>query len=136
MKSISAILDTHGLRDTQSRRLVLKVLMQSKKPLSQKDIHACLAKEDRVVNLVTVYRILEKFRDVGLIHHSAGGVVFCSLEQADGHHVLLSCEECGVIEEYCDEELCKHEDRIAKRAGFFPTSHVSELIGRCASCHF
>lgn len=136
MQDIPAIIKSIGLRDTQSRRLVLKVLMKAKKPLTHKDIFSAIQKSDATVNLVTIYRMLETFEKVGLVHKhlSSGGVVVCSMPEQKGHHVLLSCDDCGKVEECCDSHLCAHEDRIAKKAGFVPKSHLSEVIGICSSC--
>ncbi len=133
---IPALLKRHGLRDTQSRRLVLKVLMGTKKPLTHREIHARVRKSHATVNLVTIYRMLETFEELGLIHRHlrSGGVFLCSLPEEEGHHVLLSCDDCGRVEECCDTTLCKYEDLIARRAGFAPKSHRSEVVGLCSSC--
>lgn len=134
---IPTLLKHFGLKDTQSRRLVLSVLIKSKKPLTQKDIAAQIEQSGGATNLVTVYRILEKFESLGLIHKhlSSGGFILCSKPEEKGHHVMLSCEDCGIVEEHSDAHLCKHEDRIAKNAGFVPKTHLSEVIGICSSCN-
>ena len=131
-----SILKKCSLRDTQPRRLVLKALMAMQKPVSHKEIHEWIQKQDAAVSLVTVYRILEAFEEIGVIHRhpSSGGIIFCSMSEEAGHHGFLSCEECGKVEEFCNEDLCSHEDRIAKKAGFKPKHHMSEIIGVCSGC--
>lgn len=131
----SSLLRQYGLRVTQSRCLVLQA-MSTGKPLSHRDIHTKIVKSNGGINLVTVYRILEAFEAIGLVHKhlSTGGFILCSLQKEKGHHVILSCEDCGTVEECCDIDLCKHEDRIAKKAGFIPKIHLSEVIGICSSC--
>ncbi|PIR53045.1 hypothetical protein COU76_03255 [Candidatus Peregrinibacteria bacterium CG10_big_fil_rev_8_21_14_0_10_49_10] len=135
--SVSSLLKQHGLRDTQSRRLVLHALVKGNKPLSQKEVYETIKRTDGSINLVTVYRILEKLEELGMVHRhlSSGGFVLCSLEGHAGHHVFLSCQDCGKVEECADPELCRHEDRIARSAGFIPKTHLSELLGLCSSCH-
>lgn len=130
------ILQKFNLRDTQPRRLVLKALMDIKKPASHKEIHNWIEKQDAAVNLVTVYRTLETFEEIGIIHRhpSSGGIMLCSMSEEAGHHGFLSCEKCGNVEEFCDKNLCSQEDRIAKKAGFTPKHHMSEIIGICAGC--
>lgn len=131
-----AILRKCNLRDTQPRRLVLKALMNFNKPTSHKEIHQWIQKQDAAVNLVTVYRALETFEERGVIHKhpSSGGIMLCSMSEEAGHHGFLSCESCGKVEEFCNEDLCSHENRIAKQAGFTPKQHVSEIIGVCSTC--
>ena len=135
-KDSPALLKHYGLRVTQPRCLVLQALIGAKKPLSHSDIHAKIEKTNAGISIVTIYRVLEAFEAVGLVHRhlSSGGVILCSLQDKKGHHIMLSCDRCGKVEERCDVGLCKHEDRIAKRAGFSPKSHLSEVIGTCASC--
>lgn len=131
-----AILQKLNLRDTQPRRLVLRALMKSKKPISHKEIHEWIQGQDAAVNLVTVYRTLETFLEIGIIHRhpSTGGFVLCSLPEKEGHHGFLSCESCGRVEEFADSALCKQEDRIAKKAKFAAKHHVSDILGSCSLC--
>ena len=132
-----AILRRFALRDTQSRRLVLKAFMHFTKPVAHKEIYNWLQKKDAAINLVTVYRILGLFEERGIIHKhpSSGGFILCSMNDEAGHHGFLSCEECGKVEEFIDKTLCGQEDRIAKKAGFAPKNHISEIVGVCAECH-
>lgn len=130
------LLRQSGLRDTQPRRLVLKALGHIQKPATQSDVHAWIARHKGTVNLVTIYRVLEKFEELGLVHRhpSSGGLTLCSLPHEKGHHGFLSCHECGHVEEFTDSDLCRREDLIARRAGFRAREHVSEIVGLCASC--
>ena len=132
---IHELLKTSGLRDTQSRRLVLEALATSSKPISQKEIHLWITKNGSTTNLVTVYRIVEALEKLSIVHRhpSSGGFVLCTMQE-EGHHGFLSCQECGMVEEFSDPSLCKEEDRIARKAGFTPKHHVSEIIGCCADC--
>lgn len=131
-----AILQAHGLRDTQSRRLVIETLAQSPTPISQKEIHVCIVKQGSTTNLVTVYRILETFEELGIVHRhpATGGFTLCSLQDHEGHHGFLSCEKCGTVSEFADAKLCVEENRIAKQAGFTPKHHISEIVGLCSHC--
>ena len=133
----STILREYNLKDTQSRRFVLKALMHFQKPASHKDIHHWIKEQDAATNLVTVYRTLETFERLGIVHRhpSSGGFILCSMDGEEGHHGFLRCEECGKVEEFCDDTLCHQEDRIAKKAGFAPKNHISETVGLCSECH-
>ena len=132
----NSILRQFNLHDTQPRRLVLKALAAMKKPASRKEIHDWIQKQDAAVNLATVYRTLQLFEDLGIVHRhpSSGGIVLCSVQSEEGHHGFLSCEKCGKVEEFVDPKLCKEENRIAKQSGFSPSHHISEIIGVCPKC--
>lgn len=132
----SDILQNYKLRDTQSRRLVLQALVHFNRPISHKEIHEWIQQQDAATNLVTVYRTLEAFEKMGIVHQhpSSGGFIICSMHEHKGHHGFLSCEKCGTVEEFCDASLCSQEDRIAKQAGFTPTNHISDITGVCAKC--
>ncbi|MDA0376371.1 MAG: Fur family transcriptional regulator [bacterium] len=130
------LLRQYNLRITQSRSLVLQAMLSTKTPLTHKEIHRKILKTDGSISLVTVYRILEAYENIGLVHRhlSTGSFILCSLQGEKGHHVMLSCQDCGTVAECIDKDFCKHEDRIAKSAGFSPKAHLSELIGICSSC--
>lgn len=142
---VQTILRAHALRDTQPRRLVIEALCNIKKPASHKEIYSWIEKQGAATNLVTVYRILETFEGLGIVHRhpSSGGFILCSMEEEGCHgtvvrdttcHGFLSCQECGTVQEFTDEKLCKEEKRIARKAGFTPKHHMSEIIGVCTKC--
>ncbi len=136
MQNVSSLLRTHNLRDTAPRRLVLAALSSVKKPSTHKEICDRITKRESSVDLVTVYRVLEKFEACGIVHRhpSTGKMTLCSMHDTKGHHGFLSCEKCGTVEEFSDPALCMEENRIAKKAGFRPKYHMSEIIGFCKKC--
>jgi len=133
---IESILKDNGLRDTQPRRLVADALGRLKRPATPQDIELWIAKHGATVNTVTVYRILSLFEQLHVVHRHpcSGEYSLCSLPDRTGHHGFLHCSRCHVVEEFVDESLCREEDRIARRAGFRPHDHVSEILGTCSRC--
>ena len=138
MKSdpIAAILDKHNLRNTQTRRLVLQALSAGKKSFSPTDVREWINSRDSAINTVTVYRILERLMQLHIVHrHPCNGhFSLCSLPDTPGHHGFLHCTDCGTIEEFCDAKLCQVENAIAKKSGYRPSGHLSEIHGTCAEC--
>ena len=134
--NISSILKRHNLRDTQTRRLVLQALNSAVKPMSKQDIFSAIQSDTAVINLTTIYRMLETFIEKGIVHlhKQSGGYVLCSIDDHNCHHVLLSCQVCGTTKECEDAKLCATENTVAKNAGFTPTQHFSEIVGLCNSC--
>ena len=136
MKNPAEILRQHNLKDTQSRRLVLSALMSFEKPVTQKEVCKWISGQDATTNLVTVYRTLELFREHDIVHRhpSSGGFILCTIDNDDGCHSFLSCQDCGKVEEFCDVKCCSTNSTITQKTGFTPTEHVSEIIGVCATC--
>lgn len=124
------------LRDTHSRRLVLQALAHLSHPSSPKDIFEWAQKEGEALNLVTVYRVLDRLEEARLVHKhpSTGLYVVCTLPDVSGHHGFLHCTTCGNLEEFHDHRLCHVENEIAKKAGFTAIEHLSEISGMCSSC--
>lgn len=135
MQDITTILSAAKLRNTLPRRAVIAVLMQSKEPLLPLQVHAKVAAQVEGVNVATVYRILEKLQKAHVVHeHTGGGLSVCTVGDAPGHHVLLRCQSCNVVQECVDSSLCKAESAVAAQFGFSRLHHVTELIGSCSHC--
>ncbi|MBP9773983.1 MAG: transcriptional repressor [Candidatus Peribacteraceae bacterium] len=134
--TLIALLKNNQLRDTQPRRMVIAALEKNKKGSSPYDIQKWIAKKGNAINTVTVYRILEAFEKIGIVHKHpcSGQFTLCSLPHQKGHHGFLHCHSCGTIDEFCSEDLCKVENSIAKKARFTPSSHMSEIVGLCFAC--
>lgn len=135
LESTLSLFKEHGLKETESRRMVVQTLLDAGVPLSATDIHTRMEETGAVSNLVTVYRILETLRHHHIVHRHPSGLFFvCSLPGTKGHHGYLHCHSCGKIEEFSDSKLCAIENDIATKANFRPTHHMSEISGTCAQC--
>ena len=131
------ILQAQGYKVTKPRLRVLEILEGTQKPLSPYDIQRLLRQEGKYLNHVTIYRILELFCRLNLAHRvlSSGGFVKCGLGKKEGCHRFMVCRQCGAIQEFADEELCRGEDKFAQNLGFHTEYHLSESSGLCASCY-
>ena len=129
-------LKSRGLKDTLTRRAVLRTLEKAKRPLTPGDIRRLLHKQDHPIGIVTVYRVLRALTEAGLAHEHFNGEEFscCRIPEVSGHHILLRCISCGTVRESHDRELCKRENAIARRAGFQSAIHTGELLGTCSQC--
>jgi len=131
------ILQAEGYKVTKPRREVLEALDEAQKPLSPYDIQRLLGEQGKYLNHVTIYRILELFRRLNLAHRvlSSGGFVKCSLGKREGCHRFVVCRQCGAIQEFADEGLCREEDKFAESRGFHTEYHLSESSGLCSDCY-
>jgi Fur family ferric uptake transcriptional regulator len=84
------------------------------------------------VGMVTVYRTLDLFAELGLVRRLDLGDG-ARYELAEDHHHHLICEDCGTVAEF---EQCPLDlQRLPQiGSGFEVRAHSLEVYGRCASC--
>ncbi|WP_395823383.1 ferric iron uptake transcriptional regulator [Collimonas sp.] len=129
-------LKASGLKATLPRLKILEIFQNSEvRHLSAEDVYKILLKDNLDVGLATVYRVLTQFEQAGLLqrnHFETGKAVF---ELNEGsHHDHLVCLDCGLVEEFYDEEIEKRQKIVAKEHGFDITDHALALYGRCRDC--
>lgn len=132
-KLVQKLLTDNGYRVTQARQKTFELLV-SPEPQSMRQI---LAKAHGSIDRVSVYRSVELFEKLGIVHRIYVGWKY-KLELSDdfvSHHHHLSCLSCGKIIDIEDE---KHIDEfiasVAKKFDFTPRRHQFEIDGYCASC--
>ena len=85
------------------------------------------------VGMVTVYRTLDLFAELGLVRRLDLGDG-ARYELADDHHHHLICEECGTVAEFeqCPLDLLRLPPELG--SGFEVRAHSVEVYGRCSEC--
>lgn len=128
-----ADLKSSGLKATLPRLKILEIFQNSSvRHLSAEDVYKLLLSENMDVGLATVYRVLTQFEQAGLLsrnHFESGKAVF-ELNQGS-HHDHLVCLDCGLVEEFFDEEIEQRQQMIASQRGFSLTEHALALYGHC-----
>ena len=122
-----------GLKVTLPRIKILELLQsQESAHLTAEDIYRTLIEAGEEIGLATVYRVLTQFESVGLVqrHHFEGGQSIFELNHGQ-HHDHILCVECGRIEEFCDDEIERRQQRVARRLGFELAEHSLILYGHC-----
>ena len=133
MPTNPANLKSSGLKATLPRLKILEIFQGSTvRHLSAEDVYKLLLAENLDVGLATVYRVLTQFEQAGLLsrnHFESGKAVF---ELNEGsHHDHLVCLDCGLVEEFFDDEIEKRQHRIAEERGFKLSEHALALYGNC-----
>ena len=130
-------LKNSSLRITTQRLEVLKCLLSA--PASISEIIQKLSAKNKAVDRVTVYRIVENFSELGLVHlllpnsqYALCSHALCSHEQ----HILVRCKSCGDLEEYdVPEKIFKPLAEYLKRiSGFKAAPSHFQLDGICKAC--
>jgi Fur family ferric uptake transcriptional regulator len=126
-----------GLEPNANRLQVMAVIGSRKAPVSAPQIFKALTR-DRPVNRVTIYRILERLVDKGLVERlgGAGRGVFYGLAPSENHpaHPHFYCQCCGAM--YCLGPLSPGVDvrgLAGSLAGEIRTVEV-RLSGICREC--
>jgi Fur family ferric uptake transcriptional regulator len=86
-------------RNTIARSQIFDLISTSKSALSHAEIQAQL---DNICNRVTIYRVLDRLVEEGLVHKAVttqGEVKFAVTHQnsADNNHIHFSCEICNAV---------------------------------------
>jgi Fur family transcriptional regulator, ferric uptake regulator len=134
---LKKIVKQKGLKYTEQREVVLKILMHAQEHLTAEEIYNLIKikEPDSNIGIATVYRALSFLEEVDLIASIAFGSEGKKYESnAKAHHDHLICTSCGKIVEFVDEEIEKRQEKIAKENNFKVTSHSMQLYGVCANC--
>ena len=119
-----------GVRLTDQRRLIAKVMSQSSDHPDVDELHKRVSKIDEKVSIATVYRTVKLFEESEIIekHDFKGGKA--RYEQSpDIHHDHLIDVNTGEIVEFVDEEIEKLQNEVAKKLGYKLVDHRLELYG-------
>ena len=93
---------------TPSRTLVIKTLSKYKKPISAYELRDEINnKADVNINISQIYRVLEFWIDLGLIHKisSINKFLLCITPEEKHTHMLNFCTVCEKVFETCNEQM-------------------------------
>lgn len=128
-----SILKQNRLSYTKQRASVFRVLLTAPHALSMNEL---LEKCDSV-DRVSVYRIVDQFESIGVVHKIQIGWKY-KLELGDvfkEHHHHLGCISCGDSVDINEpHELDQFIARIAQKHSYEITQHTLELRGICSHC--
>ena len=134
MSNIEEKCKEKGVRLTDQRKVIAKILSESKEVYGSKDhpdvdeLHKRVTVVDDKISIATVYRTVKLFEEAGiLIKHDfkAGKARY---EINDDHNHLIDIKS-GEIIEFVDEEIEKLQKKIAEKYGYTLVDHKLELYG-------
>jgi Fur family ferric uptake transcriptional regulator len=128
-------LKSNGHKLTKPRQALLKAIASFSAPFTTEDAFKTTTKLLRgaKIDLVTVYRSLATFEELGLLSRVefGDGVVRYELKgPGDQHHHHFVCQACAKVEPLNHCELTTH----LKAAGYTRLSHRLEFFGLCPAC--
>ncbi len=119
-----------GLKMTEQRRVILRVLNESMDHPSVETVYQRARDRDPAISIATVYRTLHLLGEMNLVQRHDFNENYARFEVNLEHHHHLIDLESGEVIEFQDEALEVLKERIARRLGFELVDHRLELYGR------
>lgn len=127
---VEALCAEKGLRITEQRRVIARVLSDADDHPDVEALHARSAAIDPGISIATVYRTVRLFEEAGILDRHDFGDGRSRYEAApEAHHDHLIDVETGRVIEFVDPELEALQKLIAERLGFRLVDHRMELYG-------
>ncbi|MGB7419474.1 MAG: Fur family transcriptional regulator [Erythrobacter sp.] len=119
-----------GLRITDQRRTIAKVLSDSEDHPDVEMLHARASAIDSKISIATVYRTVRLFEEAGILDRHDFGDGRSRYEPVpEAHHDHLIDVETGKVVEFVDPEVEALQREIAERLGYRLVDHRMELFG-------
>jgi len=117
-----------GMRMTEQRRVVARVLAGSADHPDVEELYRRCAKIDHHISISTVYRTVRLFEDAGIIERHEFRDGRARYEQIpDTHHDHLIDLRTGRVIEFRSEDIERLQTEIARRLGYRLVDHRLEL---------
>ena len=136
MSSIENKCKEKGVRLTDQRKIIAKVMSDSKVTYGSKDhpdvdeLHKRVSLIDRKISIATVYRTVKLLEESGIIERHDFKEGKSRYEPStDQHHDHLIDINSGEIIEFVDKDIEKLQNEVAKRLGYKLVDHKLELYG-------
>ncbi|MBT4994906.1 MAG: transcriptional repressor [Hellea sp.] len=120
-----------GLRMTDQRKVIAKVLSEANDHPDAEDLYSRASTIDPKISLATVYRTVRLFSEAGIIetHDFRDGRARYETTDDDHHDHLIDVTTGDVIE-FVDDEIEQLQHKIAEKLGYELVDHRLELYGR------
>ena len=125
-----------GVKLTEQRRIIAKVISESKAAYGESDhpdvdeLYSRVSKVDPKISIATVYRTVKLFEEAGILtkHDFKGGKARYEA-MIESHHDHLIDVKTGEIIEFVDDEIEKLQKKVAEKYGYELVDHKLELYG-------
>ena len=130
MDRIEKLCVDKGMRMTDQRRVVARVLSSSHDHPDVEELYRRSAAVDPHISIATVYRTVRLFEESGIIERHDFRDGRSRYEEApDVHHDHLIDMKTGKVVEFVDAEIEALQEAIARKLGYKLVDHRLELYG-------
>lgn len=131
MDRIEKLCAERGMRMTEQRRVIARVLSNAEDHPDVEELYRRASAIDPHISIATVYRTVRLFEEAGVVEkHDFGDGRSRYEEAGDDHHDHLIDTKTGEVIEFFDAEIEALKTEIAKRLGFELVGHKLELYGK------
>ena len=119
-----------GVRLTEQRKLVAKIMSESHDHLDVDELHKRVNKFDSKISIATVYRTVKLFEEAGIFtKHDFKGNKSRYEQVTEEHHDHLIDINTGEIIEFVNEDIEKLQKKVSENLGYKLVDHRLELYG-------
>ena len=119
-----------GVRLTDQRKLIAKIMSESKDHPDVDELHKRVNKLDSKISIATVYRTVKLFEGAGIVaKHDFKGNKARYEGASQEHHDHLIDINTGEITEFVNEDIEKLQNQVAEKLGYKLVDHRLELYG-------
>lgn len=130
MDRLEKICMKKGMRMTEQRRVIARVLSIAQDHPDVEEIHRRAAEIDDNISIATVYRTMRLFEESGVVERHDFQDGRSRYEEAtEDHHDHLIDLRSGDVIEFVNEEIEALQKRIAEQHGYKLIDHRLELYG-------
>ena len=130
MDRIEKLCVEKGMRMTEQRKVIARVLSSSKDHPDVEELHRRSVAIDPHISIATVYRTVRLFEESGILErHDFRDGRSRYEEVPETHHDHLIDMKSGKVVEFVDPEIERLQHEIAKRLGYRLVDHRLELYG-------
>ncbi len=125
-----------GVRMTERRKTVLRLLCASDKPISGYELLDQMRGVVKNPSPPTVYRALDFLLEQGLVHKLESLHAYVGCTHPDHPHAsqFLICDDCGEVTEVEDASVAESLRAAGQARGFRTKRPIVEVLGTCAQC--
>ncbi|MTI48682.1 Fur family transcriptional regulator [Sporosalibacterium faouarense] len=134
-EKIQEELKRNGFKLTSQRKAIIEVLMEHKdRFITAEEIHKKVLQKHPKTNFSTIYRNLESFEKINIIHKTniSDNASIYELVCNDNHHHHIICKKCGKTEII---DFCPLDNINNSLKSFKLIDHKFELYGLCDKCN-
>jgi Fur family transcriptional regulator, ferric uptake regulator len=130
MERVEQLCAEKGMRMTDQRRVIARVLSMAKDHPDVEELHRRAVAIDSHISIATVYRTVRLFEEAGIIQRHDFQDGRSRYEEAPTeHHDHLIDVKSGKVLEFMDDEIEQLQEAIARRLGYKLVGHKLELYG-------
>ncbi len=127
-RNIEALCAAKGMRMTEQRRTIARVLAASEDHPDVEELYRRCAEVDDRISISTVYRTVKLFEDSGIIERHDFRDGRARYEQLrESHHDHLINLRTGEVVEFTSDEIEALQKEIARKLGYRLVDHRLEL---------